>query len=163
MGNSSALIGEVRLKNDLLNFALSPNHLRQPSLLQLPRPENWQTPRLRDFPFKWEVKILLSHPTITEGYSILLLAQHTENLAEILTSILRDLSNNPASAATVDNIIKDNYNPCLTSLEGSLQSVETAVTLVKTTGPEIEVLTDKFNSFTKLKDPAIIVRETGAM
>merc|ERR1712039_622641 len=31
------------------------------------------------------------------------------------------------------------------------------------TGPEIEVLTDKFNSFTKLEDPAIIVRETGAM
>ena len=89
--------------------------------------------------------------------------QQTEDLAEILTSILRDLSNNPASAATVDNIIKDNYNPCLTSLEGSLQSIETAVTLVKTTGPEIEVLTDKFNSFTKLKDPAIIVRETGAM
>jgi len=89
--------------------------------------------------------------------------QQTEDLAEILTSILRDLSNNPASAATVDNIIKDNYNPCLTSLEGSLQSIQTAVTLVKTTGPEIEVLTDKFNSFTKLEDPAIIVRETGAM
>lgn len=89
--------------------------------------------------------------------------QQTEDLANLLTSILRDLSNNPASAATVDNIIKDNYNPCLTSLEGSLQSIETAVTLVKTTGPEIEVLTDKFNSFTKLKDPAIIVRETGAM
>jgi len=87
----------------------------------------------------------------------------TRNLARSLTSTLKGLATNPSSAAAVNQIISDNYSPCLNSIEEGLASIESATKLVESIGPDVQALMDKFNSFESLSEPADVVRETGAL
>lgn len=87
----------------------------------------------------------------------------TRNLARSLTSTLKGLAANPSSAATVNQIISDNYSPCLNTIEEGLASIESATKLVESIGPDVQALMDKFNTFDKLSEPSDVVRETGAL
>jgi len=91
------------------------------------------------------------------------LVQQTKDLATTVTAVLEDLASNPVTAGRVNQIIKDNYSPCLTSLEDGISSLKASSQLVESLGPELQGLTDKFTSLQQLKDPARILRETGAL
>jgi len=91
------------------------------------------------------------------------LVQQTEDLSNTVTIVLEDLASNPVTAARVNQIIKDNYSPCLTSLEDGISSLQASSQLVRSLGPELQALTDRFTSLQQLEDPARIVRETGAL
>ena len=87
----------------------------------------------------------------------------TRSLARSLTSTLRGLATNPSSAAAVNQIISDNYSPCLNSIEEGLDSIQSATKLVESIGPDVQALMDKFNTFDQLSEPVQVVRETGAL
>jgi len=87
----------------------------------------------------------------------------TRSLARSLTSTLKGLAANPSSAARVNQIISDNYSPCLNSIEEGLATIQSATKLVESIGPDVQALMDKFNSFEKLSEPSVVVRETGAL
>ena len=89
--------------------------------------------------------------------------QQTKDLANTVTSVLEDLANNPASASRVNQIISDNYSPCLTSIEDSIASLQSSSQLVESLGPELQSLTDRFTALRSVKEPAKVVRETGAV
>merc|ERR1711963_763265 len=69
--------------------------------------------------------------------------QQTKDLANTVTSVLEELANNPASASRVNQIISDNYSPCLTSIEDSIASLQSSSQLVESLGPELQPLADK--------------------
>lgn len=87
----------------------------------------------------------------------------TRSLARSLTSTLKGLAANPSSAARVNQIISDNYSPCLNSIEEGLASIESATKLVESIGPDVQALMEKFKTFEKLSEPVDVVRETGAL
>ena len=87
----------------------------------------------------------------------------TRSLARSLTSTLKGLAANPSSAARVNQIISDNYSPCLNSIEEGLATIESATKLVESIGPDVQALIDKFNTFEQLSEPVEVVRETGAL
>merc|ERR1712241_418958 len=87
----------------------------------------------------------------------------TRSLARSLTSTLKGLAANPSSAARVNQIISDNYSPCLNSIEEGLASIQSATELVESIGPDVQALMDKFNTFEQLSEPVQVVRETGAL
>jgi len=89
--------------------------------------------------------------------------QQTKDLANTVTSVLEELANNPASASRVNQIISDNYSPCLTSIEDSIASLQSSSQLVESLGPELQSLTDRFTALRSVKEPAKVVRETGAV
>merc|ERR1712241_310948 len=100
---------------------------------------------------------------LTKTISTSDLVGETRSLARSLTSTLKGLATNPSSAAAVNQIISDNYSPCLNSIEEGLASIESATKLVESIGPDVQALMDKFNSFESLSEPADVVRETGAL
>ena len=87
----------------------------------------------------------------------------TRSLARSLTSTLKGLAANPSSAARVNQIIADNYSPCLNSIQEGLASIQSATKLVESIGPDVQALMDKFNTFEQLSEPVQVVRETGAL
>jgi len=89
--------------------------------------------------------------------------QQTKDLANTVTSVLEELANNPVSAGRVNQIISDNYSPCLTSIEDSIASLQSSSQLVESLGPEIQSLTDRFTALRSVTEPAKVVRETGAV
>jgi len=83
--------------------------------------------------------------------------------ARTITSTLKGLAANPRSAARVNQIIADNYSPCLNSIEEGIASIQSATQLVEDIGPDVQAVMDKLDSFEKLSEPSVVVRETGAL
>lgn len=100
---------------------------------------------------------------LTRTFSSSDLVKETKSLANNVIPTLKSLAANPRTAGTVDKIIKDNYSPCLNSIEEGISSLRTASDLVESIEPDVKALLDKFNSFTTLKDPVKILRETGSL
>ena len=91
------------------------------------------------------------------------IVQTTKDQTNFVISALEDMASNPGTAAAIDKVIKENYSPCITSLEDGISYLRASIELVEGIGPEFQALTDKFASLTKLKEPAKLVRETGAL
>jgi len=91
------------------------------------------------------------------------IVQTTKDQSNFVIKALEELASNPVAAATIDQVIRDNYSPCLTSLEDGISYLQASNELVDSLGGEFQALTDKFNSLQQLEDPAQIVRETGAL
>ena len=89
--------------------------------------------------------------------------QQTKSLVDSLTPSLRALANDPKSAAIANKFIQENYLSCVSSLDEGIASIQTATELLESARCKITAFTDKIDSFTKLRDPVEIVRETGAM
>ena len=89
--------------------------------------------------------------------------QQTKSLADSLTPSLRALANDPRSAAIANKYIQENYLSCVSSLDEGIASIQTATELLESARCKITAFTDKIDSFTKLRDPVEIVRETGAL
>merc|ERR1712066_395082 len=89
--------------------------------------------------------------------------EQTRNLANAVKDTLRSLDADPASAVIIDQITNDANNVCLTSLEEGLAGIETATQLVEKAGDDIKALIKNVEKFSKLKDPATVVKEVAAI
>ena len=89
--------------------------------------------------------------------------QQTRTLADSVKSTLRSLAKDPDSAVIIQKIIGDKDNVCLNSLEEGIAGIETATQLVEKAGDDIKALVSKVERFTKLKDPATVVKEVAAI
>jgi len=89
--------------------------------------------------------------------------QQTRSLSDSVQSTLRSLAADPESAVIVAKIIRDKDNVCINTLEEGLAGIEAATKLVENAGDDIKTLISKVNSFTKLKEPAIVVKEVAAI
>merc|ERR1711884_106510 len=91
------------------------------------------------------------------------IVQQTRSLADSVKSTLRSLAKDPDSAVIIQKIIRDKDNVCLNSLEEGIAGIETATQLVEKAGDDIKSLISKVERFTKLKDPATVVKEVAAI
>merc|ERR1711874_717471 len=89
--------------------------------------------------------------------------QQTRSLSDSVQSTLRSLAADPESAVIVAKIIGDKDNVCINTLEEGLAGIEAATKLVENAGDDIKTLISKVNSFTKLKEPAIVVKEVATI
>jgi len=89
--------------------------------------------------------------------------EQTRNLANAVKDTLRSLDADPANAVIIDKILNDPNNVCLSSLEEGIAGIETATQLVEKAGDDIKALLKKVEKFTKLKDPATVVKEVAAI
>merc|ERR1712066_35300 len=80
-----------------------------------------------------------------------------------LSQDIIEQTRNLANAVIIDKIINDANNVCLTSLEEGLAGIETATQLVEKAGDDIKALIKKVEKFSKLKDPATVVKEVAAI
>merc|ERR1711884_634665 len=91
------------------------------------------------------------------------IVQQTRSLADSVKSTLRSLARDPDSAVIIQKIIRDKDNVCINSLEEGIAGIETATQLVEKAGDDIKALVSKVERFTKLKDPATVVKEVAAI
>jgi len=80
-------------------------------------------------------------------------------LSKDLAFTLRDLSAQPSSVTTINQMIRDINLPCISNIEEAIDNLETATELVETVGPEFEALTGKFTGLSQVSDPVSILRE----
>jgi len=138
---------------------------RNPTNFGYRNPTNYRYGNPTNYGYRYPTK----YPTNTfrmrvqgQGLSTDIIAQ-TRSLADSVKSTLRSLAADPDSSIIINKIIRDKDNVCLNSLEEGLAGIETATQLVEDAGDDIKSLISKVERFTKLKDPATVVKEVAAI
>jgi len=126
-------------------------------------PTTYHRPGYRYYGYRPSLNTVSTNFRNTDLSSSTDIIQQTRTLANSVKSTLRSLARDPDSAVIIQKIIGDKDNVCLNSLEEGIAGIETATQLVEKAGDDIKALISKVERFTKLKDPATVVKEVAAI